>query len=129
MHDPAVPLILAALAAFAAACSPAQPVAAAPVAELAGRTAGPAQRCVPIIPGDALHLTEGQTEVLAYGTGRTIWINRLRSNCAGLDRDDTLVVQSIGSQYCRGDQVRSFDPVTRITGASCILGDFVPYSR
>jgi hypothetical protein len=96
---------------------------------MAGRIAGPAERCVPIIQGDALRLAEGQTEVLAYGHGRTIWLNRLRSSCAGIDPDDTLVVQSIGSQYCRGDQVRSFDPVTRIVGASCVLGDFVPYIR
>jgi len=39
------------------------------------------------------------------------------------------VTEPIGSQYCRGDIVRSFDRQSRIPGPACILGDFVPYTR
>ncbi len=123
-------MAVAALAAFAAGCAPAEPVNSNPaIGEIVGRTAGLAQRCVPIIQSEALRLAEGQTQVLVYGNGRTIWLNRLRSNCAGLERDDTLIVEPIGSQYCRGDRVWSFDPVSRIPGAACMLGDFIPYTR
>ena len=40
-----------------------------------------------------------------------------------------LVTEPTGSQYCRGDIVRTFDRSSRIPGPACILGDFVPYRR
>ena len=130
MSNGSIPLVAAAAIAMAAGCAPAQPVPSSPViSELAGRTAGPPRRCVTIIRTEALRLAEGQTEVLIYGNGRTIWLNRLRPGCAGLERDDILIIDPIGSQYCRGDRVRSVDPVSRVPGAACILGEFVPYTR
>jgi hypothetical protein len=46
-----------------------------------------------------------------------------------MDRMQILVVEPIGAQYCRGDRVRTMDPVSRIPGPACTLGDFIPYSR
>jgi len=95
--------------------------------ELSGRTAGPAQRCVIIQPSEALRIADGDRHTLIYGTGRTIWANHLGS--CGFGLDDALVTEPIGSHYCGGDVVHSFDRFSKIPGPACVLGDFVPYSR
>lgn len=111
-----------------ASCAPAEPAAApAAIADLSGRTAGPPQRCVPAQQTSGLRIAE--QGVVLYGSGRTIWVNRLASDCPGMTRMDILVVEPTGSQYCRGDRARTIDPVSRIPGPACILGDFVPYTR
>ena len=116
----------AAVAALASSCAPAGPASApAALPELAGRTAGPAQRCVPARQSEALRIADGRT--LLYGSGRTVWVNRVE--CAGVTAMDILVVEQAGSEYCRGDRVSTIDPVSRIPGPACILGDFVPYMR
>ncbi len=97
-------------------------------AELSGRTAGPAQRCVVIEQTQALRVSETDRHTLLYGNNRVVWANRLGPGC-GFSSSDTLVTEPIGSFYCRGDLVRSFDSVSRIRGPACILSDFVPYTR
>lgn len=130
MRYPTLPMTIAALIAAAAGCAPAAPVADnVNVSEIAGRTAGDPTRCVLIIQGEALRLAEGQRLTLVYGRGQTIWVNRLGGTCAGLERDYSLIVDPIGAHYCRGDRVRSIDPVSRVPGATCFLGDFIPYTR
>ena len=66
---------------------------------------------------------------LVYGSGRTVWVNRVDPRCSGFSQWDLLVVEPIGSQYCRGDLVRTIDPVSKIPGPACRLGDFVPYTK
>ena len=95
--------------------------------ELTGRVAGAPQRCVPIERGISLRVAEGDRSTLVYGYGRRIFANHLPPGC-GFNQSDTLVVQPIGSDYCRGDFVRSIDPISRFPGPSCYLGDFVPYT-
>lgn len=96
-------------------------------AELAGRTAGEARACVPMRQGEALQIVDRRT--LTYGYGRTVWVNRLDSDCGSLRPMNTLIVEAQGSQYCRGDRVRGLEPGTTIPGPVCILRDFVPYTR
>lgn len=111
-----------------AACTvPQPPSAPEPTAELAGRTPGKPRRCIPIIQAEGLRIDDGNR--LLYGHGRTVWVNSFSESCTGLRQGDTLVVESIGSRYCRGDIVRTTGPVSRIPGPACILGDFVPYTR
>ncbi|HEY0414238.1 MAG TPA: hypothetical protein VGD66_13975 [Allosphingosinicella sp.] len=96
--------------------------------ELAGRTAGPPQSCIPTDQGRSLRIVDDRT--LAYDSGRTLWVNRLTAPCPGLRPMDTLIVEVNGSQYCRGDHVRSRPfPGNGIAGPICILGDFTPYRR
>jgi hypothetical protein len=93
---------------------------------LAGRTAGPPQNCVPIESGRSLTVIErGQ---ILYGSGRTIWRAQLRDSCPSLRRLDTLIVEPMGSQYCRGDHVRSVLPGSTIPGPVCVIESFVPYT-
>lgn len=127
-HIPPGSALLAGLLSLSASCAPVDRGAAeAPVAELSGRTAGAPQRCVTVLPGESLRmLDEGR---LVYGSGRTLWVNRLRGQCPGLDRMDALALEATGSQYCSGDKVRPLEPVTGTAGPFCILGEFIPYTR
>ena len=95
--------------------------------ELAGRRAGAPRRCVPIRQMDALHVSETNRHVLIYGSGKTVWANNLGQCRFG--SDDILVTEPFGSSYCGGDIVRSLDRVSHIPGPTCILSDFVPYTR
>jgi hypothetical protein len=120
-----IPLLALALASCAAPPPGAQQQS--PPVELAGLSAGPPARCVEINSQQSLRTSDNNRHVLLYGNGRTIWTNQLGSCSFG--SDDVLVTEPIGSQFCRGDIVRSFDRQSRIPGPACILGDFVPYAR
>ncbi|CAA9508098.1 MAG: hypothetical protein AVDCRST_MAG09-1190 [uncultured Sphingomonas sp.] len=119
---------IAFLAAVTMSCTPAPTrSASAPLVELAGRTAGTPQRCVGIQQNEALRL--GADRVVLYGRGRLVWVNRLSEDCAGMRPNDMLIVEPVGGSYCRGDRVRSMDPISRIPGPGCRLNDFVPFRR
>jgi hypothetical protein len=113
-----------------AACAAPQPSPAPQrvAVELAGRTAGPAQDCIPIVRTEPLRLAEGDAHMLLYGRGTTIWANSLGPGC-GFSYSDTLITESHDGRYCRGDLVRSTDGISRVPGPTCVLGEFVPYKR
>jgi hypothetical protein len=111
------------------ACAAPQPLAPQrqPV-ELADRHAGVPQQCVTELGTEPLRVSETDNHVLLYGRGKTIWANELGPPC-GFSINDTLVTRPIAGRYCRGDVVGSFDRMSRIPGPSCVLNDFVPYTR
>jgi hypothetical protein len=116
---------LAGAAALMVGCAPAAPEGPpGPIAELAGRVAGPPQTCVPIESSSSIRLVDRHT--LIYNTGPVVWLNR--TNCPA-SSNDVLVFHPTGSQHCRGDIVGTFERLSRIPGPSCVLGDFVPYRR
>jgi hypothetical protein len=98
------------------------------VADLAGRTAGPPQDCVSVEQTSSLRPVDAQTIVL--NRGATFYVNHLAGSCGNLEPTDTLIVETHGSQYCRGDHFRS-KPFGGgvVPGPICVLGDFVPYRR
>jgi hypothetical protein len=111
------------------ACAAPQPTEApVPPRELAGRVAGPAQKCVLIQANESLRVSDTNRHVLLYGSGKTIFANQLAPAC-GYGRDDVLITEPSGSYYCRGDLVRSMDRLSHIPGPSCAIGEFVPYTR
>ena len=116
------------LAAAIAGCTAPPPASTSTTAlpELAGRTAGPAQRCVTYSQGEGLHIAGPNT--LTLRDGRTIWVNAV-PGCSTLKSTDILVLEPVGSQYCRGDFVRTRDNRTGIPGPGCRLNDFVPYTK
>jgi hypothetical protein len=116
------------VAVLAASCV-APPATTGPrqVSELAGRVAGPPQHCVEITPLDTIRVSQTDPQTLVYGNGKTIWANDLGSCRMG--RNDILITEPLGSRYCRGEIVRSMDQLSHIPGPTCVLGDFVPYSR
>lgn len=97
-------------------------------AELGGRSEGPAQRCVVVEQTQALRVSATDSHTLLYGSGKIVWANRLGPSCS-FASNDILITEPIGSYYCRGDLVRSFDRFTKIRGPACVLSDFVPYAR
>ena len=112
---------------LAAACATGSAQEADLSSELAGRSAGPEQDCVPASPSANLVARDRQT--LVYDGGRTLWVNRLAAACPGLRPTSTLIVDLHGSQYCRGDRFRAVEPGQSIAGPSCLLGSFTPYRR
>lgn len=98
-----------------------------PLQELAGRTPGAPQSCVVIQRSEPLRL--GAERTILYGRGRTVWVNRVGPDCAGIRRQDILIAEPLGARYCRGDRLRSLDPVSRTAGPGCLLSDFIPYRR
>ena len=95
--------------------------------ELADRTAGDPQRCIPARQNEALSIVDSRTVVLR--SGPTVWVNRLDGDCPGLRPMNTLLIEAHGSQYCRGDRVRGIEPGSTIPGAICVLRNFTPYRR
>lgn len=95
---------------------------------LANRVAGAAQRCVSVQPSETIRISGSDPHTLSFGSGQTIWANRLQSQCS-FRSSDVIVTKPLGSYYCRGDVVTSFDNVSRNPGATCILGDFLPYTH
>lgn len=93
---------------------------------LAGRVAGPPQTCVSVNSAENIHALDAQT--LAYGYGRTIYVNHLQAPCPAIGEANTIIVEAAtGNQYCRGDRVRGREPGAIIAGPSCNLQDWVPY--
>ena len=114
-----------AIAAMVAGCAPSGPAASpGPLPELAGRTAGPPQSCVRNDQAMSVHLNG---DALIFSSGRTVWLNANR--CPGVTDSDLPIFEPSGSQYCRGDIVRTVDRLAHIPGPSCVLGDFTPYIR
>ena len=95
--------------------------------QLQGRVAGEPVSCVATRAGHGLTIIDRGT--VAFGGGGTLWVNRLASDCPSLRPFDTLIVETHGARYCRGDHVRALPSGTSIPGPICVLGDFVPYRR
>jgi len=121
-------LILLATVAMIAGCTrPAVPDNAQAFAqEIAGRTAGPAESCIPATQKQNLRVVDAQT--LAYDDGPTVWVNHLSAPCPGIAAMSTVIVEpKLGTQYCSGDHVRGLEPGAIIAGPTCFLGAWVPY--
>ena len=56
-----------------------------PPIELAGRSPGPPDRCVPTVQLNSLRRSENDPHTLIYGGGRTIWANNLGQCRFGAD--------------------------------------------
>jgi len=116
-----------AAATIIASCSPAAPPSVGTVAEeTVGRVAGPPQSCISSQPQAGLRILSLST--VAYGHGRTIYVNNLGAACPGLEPTATLIVEpGLSGEYCRGDRIRGLEQGANIAGPTCLLGDWVPY--
>lgn len=120
-----------------AACSTApaeqatrSPEAAKELADaLAGRVAGPPQRCISNWPHIEVQVIDDWT--ILYREGSTVYVQNPRGGCPGIGFGSrTLVARQVGtSQMCDGDINQSVDLRTGIGGAPCVFGPFVPYTR
>jgi hypothetical protein len=116
------------LTALLGSCAaPPPPGVPQPLAELTGRTAGPAKDCVPIRQSENLRIADDRS-TLIYGSGTTIWVNALGPSCH-FGFNDIPIFEPTVSSYCRGDIVRTVDRDSHIPGPSCVLGPFVAFTR
>ena len=115
-------------AALAGCAAPPPPVANnAPIADIAGLVAGTPERCVGTTQGEGFRAVNRNTLVLRRG--KSVWVNQPQGGCGGFGQWDVMVTEPIGTQYCEGDLIRSFDPVSKIPGPTCRFGAFIPYTR
>jgi hypothetical protein len=96
---------------------------------LAGKTAGPAQSCIPQRQaGTAASVATASALAFQANPGLIYVSNVQDSGCADADNPNySLVTTSRGSDLCSGDRVEVRDLVTRGFHGSCVLSDFVPY--
>ncbi len=95
--------------------------------QLAGLVAGKPQTCIDQFRyrdstrvGDTILYRSGRNDIMRTDTG---------GGCFGLRRGDAIVTRTFGSQFCRGDIVRTVDLTSRTSSGSCTFGDFVPYRK
>ena len=119
--------LLIACALLAGGCTrPAEPEGAGFARELEGKVAGKPQSCISSFPAQNLRIVDSST--VAYGYGRTIYVNRLGGPCPALSQHNTIIVDAAdGSQYCRGNRIRGLETGAVIPGPWCTLSDWVPY--
>lgn len=59
--------------------------------------------------------------------GNKIYRTDFAGGCPGLKRDHAFKIQTTIGQYCRGDIIETFDPVSGFSSGSCAFGSFTPY--
>ena len=129
-----VPILL--VGSLLAACSTApQPLRSAKAEQryqalLAGKAAGAPQSCLPSYRSNDMVVIDDNTVLFREGSNRT-WVNRLQGGCSNLGSGHYALVTRTygGAGLCRGDIAQVADVQNGITVGSCVLGDFVPYTR
>ena len=93
---------------------------------LAGKTAGRAEKCLPLHRSRDMEKIDDTT--ILFRDGSTTYVNTTLGACNGMgDQSYALVTRNVGPQLCRGDIATVTDMTSGMTVGSCALGDFVPY--
>lgn len=96
---------------------------------LAGRVAGPPQRCIPDYRAKRIEIIDDRT--ILYRSGPIVYVQNPSGGCRGLSGGRyTLVTRQVGTtDLCEGDIGRLIDLSTGIMGGTCVFGPFVPYTK
>jgi len=96
---------------------------------LAGRTAGPAVRCVPNFRNNDMKVIDDQT--ILFGQGKTVYLQKPAGGCPSLRLGGySLVSRQFGSnRACQGDINEVVDVRSGVTVGSCVFAPFVPYTK
>lgn len=125
----------AAVAALLGACSTApeqqtrSPQASKELADaLAGRVAGPPQRCITTYRTTKVQPIDDFT--ILYDQGSTIYVQNPRGGCPGVGSgNDILVTRQTTNQLCDGEIAQTVDLTSRVERGGCVFGPFVPYTK
>ena len=96
---------------------------------LAGKVAGTAQKCLPTYLSNDMTIVDDNT--ILFRNGRTVYVNHPLGGCNNLSQGGRALVTktSGGIGTCRGDIGQVMDLRSGTTVGSCVMGDFVPYTR
>ena len=96
---------------------------------LAGRTPGPAVRCIPNYRSNNMQVIDDAT--ILFQDGRTTYLQKPRGTCPGLSNGSrTMVTRQFGTnELCDGDINKLVDLTAGIQGGACVFGPFVPYTK
>ena len=96
---------------------------------LAGRVAGPPQRCISNFPTTEVRVIDDWT--ILYQDSSTIYVQNPPGGCRGIASGArTLVSRQVGtSQMCEGDINEAVDLRSGVGGAPCVFGPFGPYTK
>jgi hypothetical protein len=122
-------LVLIALSAVSCSRSAPEQVAAPPkkMSELAGRTEGKTQRCLPGPRGVLFRVSDSDPNALIFDDGKRIWVSHMAANCQ-YEPGQTVIPDTLAAYYCSGDMVREGGRVTLAPSRYCALGSFTPYA-
>lgn len=82
------------------------------------------RRCLSGFDYDQVEVLDDQH--LLFRDANHFWLNKLRSRCPGLNRNDTLLFERTGTRLCALDSAEVIERFLfwRRTGPRCTLGDF-----
>lgn len=128
-------LALAATAIAACTTAPPQPVARTAEAEaelqalLAGKAAGAPLSCLPAWRSGNMVVIDDATVVFRDSANR-VYVNNFRDGCPNLGSGwYALLTRHTGTSLCSGEIAQVLDTSSGMTVGSCVLGEFVPYTR
>ena len=93
-------------------------------------TYGEPQNCLRLTDYRKVEILDRQN-LLFWGSGKRVWLNRLRTPCIGLRPRATLLLELSTSQVCNLDSVTAVESSFRFwrrASATCGLGQFEPIS-
>lgn len=120
-----------------AGCAMAPQPAAAPSAQaqsrlaqlLGGKVAGAPQSCLPSWRSQDMVVIDDST-IIFRESGSRVWLQKPQNPCDRLGTSTTaLVTRTPTNQLCRGDIAQVIDPTINVATGSCVMGDFVPYTK
>jgi len=130
-----IPLILvtAVAACTAGPPPPPQPLTAKQQARLTqlleGKVAGAPQSCLSNWQTHNMVTIDDDTIIFEQSPGR-VWLQKPQNPCNLLSSGAyALVTRSSTGQLCRGDIAQVVDTMSGMNVGSCVMGDFVPYTR
>ena len=96
--------------------------------ELTGLVPMQTVSCLPRYRANDMVAVDGGTLLFKDGTTR-VYRNDVQGNCSMLGGPYALITRTSGSSLCRGDIAQVADVQNGITVGSCVLGDFVLFSK
>src|SRR5687768_11237054 len=91
---------------------------------LAGRVAGPPQRCITTYR--TTKVTPIDDFTILYDQGGTIYVQNPRGGCPGIGSgSDILVTRQTTNQLCDGEIAQTVDLTSRVERGGCVFGPFV----
>lgn len=91
---------------------------------LKGMHAEKARSCIPLDEARSAKVYRG---AILYTPGRRLSYVNNSPGCQTNDYDPLFVVETFGTQLCKGDTVKFVDRISGMPGGFCVLGDFTPY--